>query len=242
MLVIKREEIIHRPVEEVFKFVATDYFENRAKWAPESPIEKTSEGPMSVGTTGRSVAPDINGNEVETIFIVTEYDPPRKVAMRSTSTFTSEARKVTHSDKDLTTPSTETESSITLQPVSRGTNATFRCTWRYVGVSRIYGPLLWYWKAPIRRSYLDNVDRLLDTIEGPALERRFRRAFRTISVGWVAYTLTFVLVLWIYSARDQLELSAEWESALPTMLSALIVLAIAWVIIREILRGILRQS
>ena len=47
-------QVIERPPAEVFRFVATDHFQNHPKWDPAvTYINKTSPGPMGVGTTTR---------------------------------------------------------------------------------------------------------------------------------------------------------------------------------------------
>ena len=49
-------QVIERPPAEVFRFVATDHFQNHPKWDPAvTSITQTSPGPMGVGTTARLV-------------------------------------------------------------------------------------------------------------------------------------------------------------------------------------------
>jgi signal recognition particle receptor subunit beta len=68
-------QVIERPPAEVFRFVATDHFENHPKWDPAvTAITKTSPGPMGVGTTARLVRTD-RGRRVEGSMEVTEYEP-----------------------------------------------------------------------------------------------------------------------------------------------------------------------
>jgi hypothetical protein len=68
-------QVIERPPAEVFRFVATDHFENHPKWDPAvTSITKTSPGPMGVGTTARLVRTD-RGRRVEGSMEVTEYQP-----------------------------------------------------------------------------------------------------------------------------------------------------------------------
>jgi Polyketide cyclase / dehydrase and lipid transport len=68
-------QVIERPPAEVFRFVATDHFENHPKWDPAvTSIIQTSQGPMGVGTTARLVRTD-RGRRIEGTMEVTEYQP-----------------------------------------------------------------------------------------------------------------------------------------------------------------------
>jgi hypothetical protein len=68
-------QVIERPPTEVFRFVATDHFQNHPKWDPAVvSITKTSPGPMGAGTTGRLVRTD-RGRRIEGNLVVTEYEP-----------------------------------------------------------------------------------------------------------------------------------------------------------------------
>jgi Polyketide cyclase / dehydrase and lipid transport len=68
-------QVIERPPAEVFRFVATEHFQNHPKWDPAvTSITKTSPGPMGVGTTARLVRTD-RGRRVEGSMEVTEYQP-----------------------------------------------------------------------------------------------------------------------------------------------------------------------
>ena len=72
---LSASQMIERPPAEVFRFVATDHFQNHPKWDPAvTAITKTSPGPMGVGTTARLVRTD-RGRRVEGTMEVTEYEP-----------------------------------------------------------------------------------------------------------------------------------------------------------------------
>jgi carbon monoxide dehydrogenase subunit G len=74
---------IDRPVEEVFKFATQP--ENEPQWNTSmQESEITSEGPMGVGTTVRSVS-RVLGRTAESTWKVTEYEVNRKKAVKSTS-------------------------------------------------------------------------------------------------------------------------------------------------------------
>src|SRR4029453_1461163 len=71
-------QIIERPPAEVFRFVATDHFQNHPKWDPAvTAITKTSPGPMGVGPPAGLARPG-GGGRVEGTMEVTENAPPRR--------------------------------------------------------------------------------------------------------------------------------------------------------------------
>ena len=75
--------VINRPVEEVFEYLSDP--ENEQQHRPgllESEI--MSEGPYGVGTTTREVSQFL-GLRIETTAIVTEYEPNKKIALKTTS-------------------------------------------------------------------------------------------------------------------------------------------------------------
>jgi hypothetical protein len=74
---LSASQVIQRPPTEVFRFVATEHFQNHPKWDPAvTSITQTSPGPMGVGTTARLVRTD-RGRRVEGSMEVTEYQPIR---------------------------------------------------------------------------------------------------------------------------------------------------------------------
>jgi hypothetical protein len=74
---LSASQVIQRPPTEVFRFVATEHFQNHPKWDPAvTSITQTSPGPMGVGTTARLVRTD-RGRRVEDSKEVTEYQPIR---------------------------------------------------------------------------------------------------------------------------------------------------------------------
>ncbi len=76
--------VIARPVEEVFRRIATECFVTRAQVIartvpPGTPftVEQTSAEPVGVGTTGHELI-ELNGQRSEWFYLVTAYDPPRR--------------------------------------------------------------------------------------------------------------------------------------------------------------------
>jgi hypothetical protein len=77
---IQSREIINRPAADVFRFVATNHFENHPKWDPSIvAMEQTSTGPMSIGATARLIRLD-RGKRLEGTVEITEYEPDRRFA------------------------------------------------------------------------------------------------------------------------------------------------------------------
>ena len=77
---LEAAQVIDRPPEDVFRFVATDHFQNHPKWDPAiEQMTPTSPGPMAKGATARLVRRD-RGRVMEGIITVTEYEPVRTFA------------------------------------------------------------------------------------------------------------------------------------------------------------------
>jgi uncharacterized protein YndB with AHSA1/START domain len=81
-----REEhsvVIECPIEEVFAFTADP--NNDALWESTTlEAERTSEGPLGVGTTFRNTTKFL-GRRFDTSYELTEYEPPRKQCYRVTT-------------------------------------------------------------------------------------------------------------------------------------------------------------
>ena len=85
MLKIDYSTVINRPVEEVFALLSN--VENNPKWSSAFlEVEKTSEGPVGMGTTWRGVGKFL-GKRIETEIEQTEYEPNRKSTQKSNSPF-----------------------------------------------------------------------------------------------------------------------------------------------------------
>lgn len=98
---------INRSVEDVFAVVSN--FEHNAKWSSATIEDKiTSPGPIGVGATAHLVSKFL-GRRIENDAEITEFEPNRRVTMRSTS------------------GPFPFHGSLTLEPVEGGTrvNATF---------------------------------------------------------------------------------------------------------------------
>jgi hypothetical protein len=74
---VEAAQVIDRPPGDVFRFVATDHFQNHPRWDPAvAEMTPASPGPMARGSTARLVRRD-RGKTVEGTLMVTEYEPVR---------------------------------------------------------------------------------------------------------------------------------------------------------------------
>lgn len=81
----KASTIVHRPVDEVFRFIGAEFLENYPRWSPEVvELRKLSEGPVRVGSLLRQVRVD-HGHKSESTFKVTDYLPNRRLAFNGVS-------------------------------------------------------------------------------------------------------------------------------------------------------------
>jgi hypothetical protein len=146
--------VIHRPVEAVFRFMATDFFENRARWNSTSPSRtvetaQTSPGPMGVGVTGREVV-RVRGRESEWTLVVTDYALNQAFAYQAT------AQRVAW-----------VTSRYQFAPVADGTKVTFRYEYRYSGLRQIMMPLHATYLRAGFRSTTNRIRQLLEEGDYP---------------------------------------------------------------------------
>ena len=100
---------IGKPVDQVFEYVAKGYVENHPKWdAGCVRTEKTSDGPIGVGTRGREARKE--GRRESTYeFEVTAFDENKSVAFETTS-------GPAQFSSTYTFDGTDGETSVTMQP------------------------------------------------------------------------------------------------------------------------------
>ena len=83
MIKVERSAQINKPAADIFGF--TSDFANDAKWQADLiSSEKTSAGPIGVGTTGRYVQ-KFMGMEMKNDMLVTAFEPPTRFAAKTTS-------------------------------------------------------------------------------------------------------------------------------------------------------------
>ena len=79
--------IVQRPVEDVFRFVADEFFETLPRWDQQTiEVKKTSEGPVNVGAKGRRVSIGKEGLRVDSEIEVTIYESDRKFSFQAFGT------------------------------------------------------------------------------------------------------------------------------------------------------------
>ncbi|MGB3715743.1 MAG: SRPBCC family protein [Candidatus Promineifilaceae bacterium] len=139
---------IDRPVGEVFKFATKP--ENEPKWnAIMQESEITSEGPMGVGTTVRSVS-RVLGRAMETTWEVVDYEVNRRKAVKSTS------------------GPIPLESIAVFEPVEGGTKLTFTLRTEAGGIFKLIAPIIFSMgKRQTEQSFI-NLKKLLETHSQPS--------------------------------------------------------------------------
>ena len=81
----KATTLIAEPAEQVFNFIAVDFFKNYQRWSPEVvSLEPKSQGPLRLGTTCRQVRID-QGRRTESTFRVSRFEPQKRVDFEGTS-------------------------------------------------------------------------------------------------------------------------------------------------------------
>ncbi|MFH1185658.1 MAG: SRPBCC family protein [Chloroflexota bacterium] len=83
MISVEKSIHINKPIADVFAFMSE--FSNDAKWQGDLVrSEKTSDGPMAVGSTGLYVQ-KVMGKEIKNDVVVTGYEPPKRFSVKTTS-------------------------------------------------------------------------------------------------------------------------------------------------------------
>ena len=119
---IEHSIVIDRPLAEVFEYLTN--IENHVKWrAGLVEAEKTSDGPIGVGSTGREVATFL-GKRMETTFELTEFKPNSVMAFKSTS------------------GPMPLQGRQTFEEVSGGTKVNFKIEGESGGLFKLAGPML----------------------------------------------------------------------------------------------------
>lgn len=142
MIKLSSSIVIKRPVKEVFSYV-TDAG-NLSSWMSElAEAEQSSEGPVGVGTTISAVA-NLMGRRIENVQQVTEYEPNRKFAIKSTS------------------GPVENEDKFTFESISGGTKVTRKTEGEMGGFFRMAEPLV---VRMLNRQFENNFANLKDLLE-----------------------------------------------------------------------------
>ena len=85
MVKVQASTLIARPAEDIFDFIAVDFFNNYKRWSPQVvSLRRISEGPVGLGTTVRQVRIDM-GHRTESTFRVSAFDTGRRVDFKGVS-------------------------------------------------------------------------------------------------------------------------------------------------------------
>jgi uncharacterized protein YndB with AHSA1/START domain len=138
--------VINRPVEEVFALLSNP--ENGPKWNSGSiEVKKTSQGPIGVGTTYRTVRKFL-GQRMEDETELTEYEPNRRYATKTKS------------------GPIPVEAQVTFERVNGGTRVTGTMVAEPGGFFKLAEPLL---VSMAKRQFEADVANLKDLMEAHAL-------------------------------------------------------------------------
>jgi carbon monoxide dehydrogenase subunit G len=143
MALVEGEIIIHRPVEEVFDFVADE--RNEPRYNPRmGNAAQVSNGPIGLGTRFRA---ELNtmGRTMPMTIEFTAYERPWRLA------------SLTHSSM------METEGALTLEPVAGGTRMRWSWDVRPRGVLKLMAPIAGAIGRHQERSIWGNLKRLLES-------------------------------------------------------------------------------
>jgi uncharacterized membrane protein len=138
---------IKRPVEDIFAVLT--HLENAAKWSRAVEERLLTPGPMGVGTQRRATVPTFGGRTTENVMELTEFEPNRKLAMRSISGFPFEVRI-----------------SIDFVPVGDGTRLDWLVSFEPGGLLKPTAPLL---AAVYKRSFAKDLQKLKALMEAGKL-------------------------------------------------------------------------
>jgi uncharacterized membrane protein len=145
MLKVETNIVIHRPVEDVFAVLSNA--ENNPKWSSAFlEVNKTSEGPVGVGTTWRGVGKFL-GKQIEVELEETGYEPNQKSAQKSTVPFPSNQQ-------------------MTFERVNGGTRVNLKFEAEPGGFFKLAEPLL---ASTVKRNIEGELANLKDLMEAHAL-------------------------------------------------------------------------
>ena len=145
MATVESSVVINRPVEEVFAYVVDP--KNTAQWAgPVIEAEKTSEGPIGLGTTSKRVTQFL-GRTMEGTYEIIEFEPNSY-----------------YRDKTTSGP-VPMKSRISVESVKDGAKVTIEGTIEAAGFFKMAEPLI---SRMAKRQIATDVQTLKDMLEAQA--------------------------------------------------------------------------
>jgi uncharacterized protein YndB with AHSA1/START domain len=137
--------VIERPIEDVFA-VLTDV-EYTGRWFPADVEEYwTSPPPHGLGSTRHAIVRTF-GRTTENDAVTTEYDPPRRAAIRGT------------------TPNAPFTAALDFVRIEAGTQVTATIEFAFRGAMRLFGPPVARWYGGAWQKGLANLERLMEAGE-----------------------------------------------------------------------------
>ncbi len=220
----KQSVTINKPVEEVFNFLATDWFENRSNWATqEMQLVRVSSGPTGVGTSAVSRGPDARGREVESIVTITEYELNRKFAIHRIDAFAASASEAASTRPIASQTYVDRRGSLAFEPVARGTRLTVTNEVKYEQLSTYGWMFMIFASVPyhsrFRKAARRQLDKALYALEGPSLRRKISGFLYCAWSWWFVHAAVLLLLAWVYSAHSELHLAALPLQLLQTALT-----------------------
>lgn len=110
---LELSQVIDRPPDEVFRFIASNHVQNHPRWDPKMELHQLTDGPIGVGTVIRRRNTH-TGVPVEGTMEIVEFEPPHAfgmlihdgpVEMRSRMTFEPDGQHATRITGILDVPS-----------------------------------------------------------------------------------------------------------------------------------------
>ena len=143
MLKAQSSIVINRPVEEVFQYIAQNFFDNYPKWdTAVVELKKTSPDPVELGTKGWQVM-DGGGWRAEADFYVNDYEPNRRFSITGNG-------------------QTYFKNSYTFEPIGNGTKVIYDFEFGLKNVGRLVEPLM---AGAVKKASQETVHNLQHLIE-----------------------------------------------------------------------------
>ncbi len=200
----KRSAILHKKPEELFDLTLERLIDiNRLPGATDMEV---AEGPVGAGTTVRWTTPH-GGLLLSDSLVITEYEPGRKIATRTTRTHQAEPG----STSTRRYANVETAATTLFEPVPGGTRMKASVQLWYSGVNTLWHPILLLAQGnTYRKQFHKRIDEMLDRIEGPSSSRKAVSYVRQIWSGWIVFALVLLALIWVHIAHEQLGISDAW--------------------------------
>jgi uncharacterized membrane protein len=144
MINVEASTVIHRPIDEVFAFVAN--FENHPKWEMNfQSVKLLTSSPTGVGTTYQCEL-KLPGQSATSKFEITEYEVNKKISFEGEAAGPAKPK-----------------GSFLLEPVAGGTKLTLLPRPEFRGLFRLLEPMMAGYVRKQNEEHLSNLKRLLET-------------------------------------------------------------------------------